>query len=178
MAIAILPSSTIFGTNFSVRIEIPMRIVSNRACQSPQQQIAGSGQSGFPAATRSAARLGGANASGKSLHQYGRGGQILCRCRRENAASDLMKQGDRTMPREHYLEPFYLIITDQDNGTFSVEGPMTDDRLWNHAVVVAQKSGRQVRCSTASGSSAEDTARNWLQRYSGKQVPPGEIVHL
>jgi hypothetical protein len=82
------------------------------------------------------------------------------------------------MPREHYLEPFYLIITDKDNGTFSVEGPMTDDRLWNHAVVVAQKSGRQVRCSTANGSSAEDTARNWLQRYSGKQVPPGEIVHL
>ena len=81
------------------------------------------------------------------------------------------------MSREHYLEPFYLIITDKDNGTFSVEGPMTDDRLWNRAVVVAQKSGRQVRCSTASGSSAEDTARNWLQRHSGKQVPPGEIVH-
>ena len=81
------------------------------------------------------------------------------------------------MPREHYLEPFYLIIADKDNGTFSVEGPMTDDRLSNHAVVVAQKSGRRVRCSTASGSSAEDTARNWLQRYSGKQVPPGEIVH-
>ena len=89
-----------------------------------------------------------------------------------------MKQGDRTMPREHYLEPFYLIITDKDNGTFSVEGPMTDDRLWNLAVVIAQKSGRQVRCSTASGSSAEETARDWLQRYSGKQVPPGEIVHL
>lgn len=62
--------------------------------------------------------------------------------------------------------------------TFSVEGPMTDDRLWNHAVVVAQKSRRQVRCSTASGFSAEDAARGWLERYSGKQMPPGEIVHL
>jgi len=31
------------------------------------------------------------------------------------------------MPREH--EPFYLIIIDKDNRTFSVEGPMTDDRL-------------------------------------------------
>jgi hypothetical protein len=40
------PSSTIFGTNFSVRIEIRMRILSNRACQSPQQ-IAGSGQVRF-----------------------------------------------------------------------------------------------------------------------------------
>ena len=47
MAIVILASSTIFGTNFSVRIEIPMRIVSNRARQSPQQ-IAGSGQARFP----------------------------------------------------------------------------------------------------------------------------------
>jgi len=55
---------------------------------------------------------------------------------------------------------------------------MTDDRVWNHAVVVAQKLGRRVRCSTASGSSTEDTARNWLQQYSGLQVLPGEIVHL
>src|SRR6266700_5781493 len=85
------------------------------------------------------------------------------------------KRGDRTIPGR---EPFYLIVTDGDRGTFSVEGPMTDDRLWNHAVVVAQKAGRQVRCLEASGSSAEDTARTWLQRYSGKQVPPGEIVHL
>jgi hypothetical protein len=79
------------------------------------------------------------------------------------------------MPRQ---QPFYLIITDRDNGTFSVEGPMTDDTRWNHAVVVAQKSGRQVRCSEASGLSAEEIARNWLQRYSGKQVLPGEIVRL
>lgn len=82
------------------------------------------------------------------------------------------------MPRQPGIEPFYLIITDKDNGTFSVEGPMTDDRLWNHAVVAAQKSGRQVRCSMASGSSAEDAAQNWLQWYSGKRVPPGEIVAL
>ena len=88
------------------------------------------------------------------------------------------KVGDRAMPREPYVELFYLIVTDKDNGTFSVEGPMTDDRLWNHAVVIAQKSGRRVSCSTASGFSAEDTARDWLQRYSGKQVLPGEIVHL
>jgi hypothetical protein len=73
---------------------------------------------------------------------------------------------------------FYLIVTDRDNGTFSVEGPMTDDRLWNHAVVVAQKAGRQIRCATASGFSAEDAGRNWRQRFSGKRVLPGEIVRL
>jgi hypothetical protein len=72
---------------------------------------------------------------------------------------------------------FYLIIIDRDKGTFSVEGPMTDDRPWNHAVVGAQRAGRQVRCSPADGSSAEDVARNWLQRFSGQQVLPGEIVH-
>lgn len=75
-------------------------------------------------------------------------------------------------------EPFYLIVTDKDKETFSVEGPMTDDRQWNHAVVVAQKSGRRVRCSTASGSSADDVARDWRQQYSEKQVPSGEIVRL
>jgi hypothetical protein len=78
------------------------------------------------------------------------------------------------MPRQ----PFYLIVTDGDKKTFSVEGPMTDDREWNHAIVAAQKSGRRVRCSPANGSSAEDAARDWLQLYSGKQVPPGEIVRL
>lgn len=78
------------------------------------------------------------------------------------------------MPRQ----PFYLIVTDKDKETFSVEGPMTDDSQWNHAVVVAQKSGRQVRCATATGVSAEHIARDWLQWHSGKQVRPGEIVHL
>ena len=75
-------------------------------------------------------------------------------------------------------QSFYLIVTDQDKGTFSVEGPMTDDRQWNHAVVAAQKSGRRVRCSTANGPSVEDAARDWLQRYSGTRVPSGEIVCL
>jgi len=79
------------------------------------------------------------------------------------------------MPRQ---TPFYLIITHRDKGTFSAEGPMIDDRRWNHAIVVAQKAGRQVRCATASGFSAADAGRNWVQRYSGKQVLPGEIVHL
>jgi hypothetical protein len=82
------------------------------------------------------------------------------------------------MPSGLYNGPFYLIVSDGDNETFSVEGPMTDDRQWNHAVVAAQKKGRRVTCSTATGSSAEDAARNWLQRYSGTRVPAGEVVHI
>ena len=45
------------------------------------------------------------------------------------------------MLRGHYGAPFYMIIIDKDSGSFSVEGPMTDDKHWNHAVVVAQKEG-------------------------------------
>lgn len=86
--------------------------------------------------------------------------------------------GNETMARQCPNTSFYLIVIDKDNETFSVEGPMTDDRQWNHAVVVAQKSGRQVRSSMANGSSPEDVARDWLQRYSGKQVSPGEIINL
>lgn len=77
-----------------------------------------------------------------------------------------------------YDGPFYLIVSDNDNESFSVEGPMIDDRQWNHAVVAAQRTGRRVRCSTVSGPSAEDAARDWGQRHSGKRVPAGEIVHL
>ena len=41
---------------------------------------------------------------------------------------------------------------------------MTDDRQWYHAVVVAQKSGRKVTCSTANGSPAEDAAHDCTAR--------------
>jgi hypothetical protein len=73
---------------------------------------------------------------------------------------------------------FYLIVTDKVTETFSVEGPMTDDRQWNHAVVAAQKAGRRVICSSATGVSAAAVAQDWLQRNSGKQVAPGAIVNL
>jgi hypothetical protein len=76
------------------------------------------------------------------------------------------------MLRERYVKSFYLIVPRKITGLFLSRAQRP--RLWNHAVVIAQKLGRRVSCSTASGFSAEDTARNWLQRYSGKQVLPGE----
>jgi hypothetical protein len=57
----------------------------------------------------------GSNASGKSLHRYGRGGQRWTEADRSSAlplrerpqrSAERMKQGDRTMSREHYLELF------------------------------------------------------------------------
>jgi hypothetical protein len=76
-----------------------------------------------------------------------------------------------------YDKSFYLIVSDRDNATFSVEGPMADDKPWNRAVVAAQKSGRRVVCAATSEPSAEEAARDWLQRYSGTRVASGEIVH-
>ena len=34
---------------------------------------------------------------------------------------------------------FVLVVVDRSTGEFTVEGPMSDDRLWNSAVVNAQK---------------------------------------
>ena len=42
--------------------------------------------------------------------------------RRSPSAEDAENEiGDRAMPRERDIKSFYLIITDKDNGTFSVE---------------------------------------------------------
>lgn len=52
-----------------------------------------------------------------------------------------------------------LIVTDRDAKTFSVEGPMTDDTLWNTAVCAAQSEWRQVNCHTP-----RDDARSNVER--------------
>ncbi|WP_415896407.1 hypothetical protein ACMXYX_10100 [Neptuniibacter sp. QD72_48] len=47
------------------------------------------------------------------------------------------------------VEPFYLIITDRDQGVFNIVGPMTDDTSWNKKVCECQNQGRSVNCQTA-----------------------------
>lgn len=80
------------------------------------------------------------------------------------------------MPRRRRIEPFYLIVVDGDQGTFTVEGPMTDDTRWTHAVYLAQQSGRNVRCSSAQYPSADAAAADWLRHYGHARRPPGSIV--
>jgi hypothetical protein len=46
------------------------------------------------------------------------------------------------------IEPFHLVVVDDDRRLFSVVGPMTDDTDWNRRVCDAQDKGRQVRCYT------------------------------
>jgi len=73
-------------------------------------------------------------------------------------------------------KPFFLVLRDDKAGTFSVEGPMTDDRTWISQVVTAQRAGRQVRCQVATGSTREECIRNWLSSNPRmKLVDPGML---
>lgn len=41
---------------------------------------------------------------------------------------------------------FYMVIEDEDNGSFTVEGPLTDDRWWINRLSALRQAGRHVRC--------------------------------
>ena len=59
-------------------------------------------------------------------------------------------------------KPFFLILRDDGANTFSVEGPMTDDRPWVSQVVTAQRAGRKVRCVVATEATRDACITNWL----------------
>jgi hypothetical protein len=46
-------------------------------------------------------------------------------------------------------ETFYLIVTDHDRGVFAVEGPMTDDQLWQEAAREARNHHHRITCGPA-----------------------------
>jgi hypothetical protein len=70
--------------------------------------------------------------------------------------------------RERHDEIVLSDVIDRDYRTFSVEGPMTDDREWNHAVVVAEKSGRPAKPPHPSGS---HLTHRWRERDSNHRYP-------
>jgi hypothetical protein len=73
-------------------------------------------------------------------------------------------------------KPFFLILMDDNARTFSVEGPMTDDRPWISQVVTAQRAGRKVRCVVATGATREECIRKWLvSNPRMKLVDPGML---
>lgn len=73
-------------------------------------------------------------------------------------------------------KPFFLVLRDDNAGTFSVEGPMTDDRPWISQIVTAQRAGRKVRCVVAAGATREECIRNWLASNPRmKLVEPGML---
>jgi hypothetical protein len=54
------------------------------------------------------------------------------------------------------IEPFLLVVVDDDRHVFSVAGPMTDDTAWNKCVSDAQDRGRRIRCYTPGRSETRD----------------------
>jgi len=72
---------------------------------------------------------------------------------------------------------FFLVICDHVAGFFTVEGPMTDARPWNHAVTVAEEQGLRITCSAEQWASADEAASEFLRASPGwRRLSPGSIV--
>jgi hypothetical protein len=71
---------------------------------------------------------------------------------------------------------FVLIVVDRDAGEFAVEGPITDDRAWNNAVVNAQRFGRNIRCFGMGDCAPDAAAAEWHATAGGRRVAAGSIV--
>ena len=74
------------------------------------------------------------------------------------------------------LRQFILVVVDRDTGEFTIEGPMTDDRPWNSAVVGAQKIGRNIRCFSMGDIAPDVAAAEWQSSYGGHRIAAGSIV--
>jgi hypothetical protein len=83
---------------------------------------------------------------------------------------------DNLMPESDPTQPFYLIVTDNDRGVFSVEGPMTDDRAWNAAARFARdQHQRRITCGPT-GPDRDALAAEYRRAQKLAGVPPGSIV--
>ena len=71
--------------------------------------------------------------------------------------------------------PFYLIVIDHDRGVFAVEGPMTDDRLWQSAAQYARSHQHRITCGPA-GPDRDALAAEFRRNHNLAGVPPGSIV--
>jgi hypothetical protein len=71
---------------------------------------------------------------------------------------------------------FVLVVVDRDTSEFTVEGPMSDDRPWNRAVVDGQSTGRNLRCYAMGDLAPDIAAAEWRSMCGGTRVAPGSIV--
>ncbi len=72
------------------------------------------------------------------------------------------------------LDPFFLLILDEDTNQFTIEGPMQDDTAWIRVVRGAQILGRAVRCFNPNTGAGE--ALVWGQTHGYAFVACGSIV--
>jgi hypothetical protein len=91
-------------------------------------------------------------------------------------APDLRVVGN---PPEAAADPsasFFLIVADHDQGLFSVEGPMADDRTWNNAARHARGNlHRRVVCGP-SGPDRDELAADFQRTERLGGVPSGSIL--
>jgi hypothetical protein len=74
------------------------------------------------------------------------------------------------------LQPFFLIIADEDHGVFCVEGPMSDDAPWHAAARQALNlRQRHITCGP-SGPDRDGLAATYRSTHRAAGVPPGSIV--
>src|ERR1700733_2913227 len=71
---------------------------------------------------------------------------------------------------------FVLIVVDRDAGEFTVEGPISDDRPWNSAVVNAQRIGRDIGCFGLGDLAPNAAAAEWQASAGGRRLAAGSIV--
>jgi hypothetical protein len=79
------------------------------------------------------------------------------------------------MSRIPRIEPFLLVITDDDNRSFTVTGPMTDDTEWNNRVCDAQARGRRVNCHTPGRSQTREQIIDYFQN-TGLKYDLGLVI--
>jgi hypothetical protein len=75
------------------------------------------------------------------------------------------------------LPPFFLIIADQEQEFFCVEGPMTDDRPWQNGARDARNKGRKITCGPA-GPESNALATEYHRVHKLAGAPPGSILRL
>jgi hypothetical protein len=83
--------------------------------------------------------------------------------------------GKSSISDDHSPAPFFLILADHDQGFFSVEGPMTDDRPWKDAALNARNNHRHIECGPA-GPDRAALAAEYYRAHKLAGVPPGSIV--
>jgi hypothetical protein len=69
-------------------------------------------------------------------------------------------------------QPLFVILAYHDRGSFSVEGPMTNDRPWNAAARNARDHHRQVVCDPA-GPDRAALAAEYREANKLAGAPPG-----
>ena len=68
------------------------------------------------------------------------------------------------MPRRRNIDPFYLVIKDEDNHIFNVIGPTESDFDWNQKIVELQEAGRNIRCFMHPGSDSRESIIQMMSR--------------